>query len=70
MDEIECHGTFIPPLWDKALRMYYQMQCAGINPIKLVIIYVINASGNLSYLQEGMKIHKDIIPRGLNMMFL
>jgi len=64
MDETECHGPFIALVWYKALRMHYQMQCACINPIKFVIIYVINASGSLSNLQAGMKIHEDIIPRG------
>jgi pentatricopeptide repeat protein len=52
-------------LWDKALRMYYQMRRAGINPEKLVFISVINACGRLSDLQAGRKIHEDIIAGGL-----
>jgi pentatricopeptide repeat protein len=50
--------------WDKALRMYYQMQRAGINPDKLVFLSVIKACGSLSDLQAGRKIHEDIIARG------
>jgi len=42
---------------DKALRLYYQMQRACIQPGKLVFISVINACGSLS----GRKIHEDII---------
>jgi pentatricopeptide repeat protein len=49
---------------DEALRMYYQMQRAGIEPDKLVFISVINACGSLSDLQAGRKIHEDIIARG------
>lgn len=43
--------------YDKALRLYYQMQRAGIQPGKLVFISVINACGGIS----GKKIHEDII---------
>jgi len=50
--------------WDKALRIYYQMQRAGIEPDKLVFLSVIKACGSLSDLQAGRKVHEDIIGAG------
>jgi pentatricopeptide repeat protein len=51
-------------LCEEALRLYYQMRRAGIEPEKLVFIYVINACCSLSALKTGMEIHQDIIARG------
>nr|ABR17838.1 unknown [Picea sitchensis] len=50
--------------WNKALRLYYQMQRTGINPDKLVFLSVIKACGSQSDLQAGRKVHEDIIARG------
>jgi pentatricopeptide repeat protein len=51
-------------LWNKELRMYYEMQHAGIITDKLVFLSVIKACGSLSDLKAGKKIHKNIIARG------
>eukprot|EP00253_Pinus_taeda_P013972 PITA_13972 len=47
--------------FDRALRLYYEMQRDGIKPDKSVLIYVINACGSLSDLQAGRKIHEYVL---------
>jgi hypothetical protein len=41
------------------------VQRKGINPAKVVFVYVFNACGRLSNLQASRKIHEDIIAWGV-----
>jgi pentatricopeptide repeat protein len=52
-------------LYEEALRLYHQMQRAGIEPDKLVYISLIHACRGLLALEVGREIHQDIIARGL-----
>eukprot|EP01018_Ginkgo_biloba_P038372 Gb_05116 [translate_table: standard] len=49
---------------EEALRLFYHMLRAGIQPDKFVFISGIKACANLSALEEGMEIHDDIMKAG------
>jgi len=51
--------------WEEALKLYYEMQQAGIQPDKFTYHYLLKACAALSALQAGREIHDRIIRIGL-----
>eukprot|EP01018_Ginkgo_biloba_P032700 Gb_11667 [translate_table: standard] len=50
---------------EEALKLYYQMQQAGIEPDSFVFTLVLKACAGLSALQEGKRIHYQVVQKGL-----
>ncbi|XP_057823025.2 LOW QUALITY PROTEIN: pentatricopeptide repeat-containing protein At1g11290, chloroplastic [Cryptomeria japonica] len=48
---------------EEALALYYQMQEHGVQPDKFTFPFVLKACAELSALQQGKKIHEDIVGR-------
>lgn len=49
---------------EEALKLYYRMQQAGVQPDNFTFPFLLKACASLSALQEGKKIHEDIIRGG------
>jgi len=50
---------------EEALKLYYQMQEAGIQPDNYTFPFVLKACASMSALQEGREIHRQIVEIGL-----
>eukprot|EP01018_Ginkgo_biloba_P019065 Gb_20268 [translate_table: standard] len=51
--------------WDKALKLYLQMEVAGMKPDSVTMASVLPACANLADLQQGKEIHDYVIRTGL-----